>query len=80
MLAQCPGTRSHSYALQDLLLELAVLHLLAGVVGGGLAVKGEEVAQIELGCLQKLDLAHMDLEIISTYNKISLRRHHAHTF
>ena len=49
------------HLLQHRLLELAVLDLLAGVVGGGLAVQREQVAEIELGCLQKLDFANVDL-------------------
>lgn len=43
------------------LLEVAVLHLLAGVVGAGLAVKREQVAEVELGLLEQLDLADVNL-------------------
>lgn len=48
--------------LEDGLLELP-LHLLAGIVLGGLSVKGEKSTKVELGLLQKLNLADVDLEI-----------------
>ena len=47
--------------LQHLLLELPVLHLLAGVVGARLTVQRKQVAEIEFGCLEELDLADVDL-------------------
>lgn len=50
------------HALEDSLLELAVaLDLLASIIGAGLAVEGEQVAEVELWCLEELDLADMDL-------------------
>ena len=56
------------HVLEDSLLELAVtLDLLARVVGGGLAVEREEVAEVELGCLEELDLADVDLEWMLVY-------------
>ena len=62
-LSQCCllSFSAHLHLLQHRLLELAVLDLLAGVVGGGLAVQREQVAEIELGCLEKFDLADVDL-------------------
>lgn len=39
---------SHSNGLQDGLLELLVLNLLASIVGRGLAVQRQEVAEVEL--------------------------------
>lgn len=55
------SSSTRSYFLQHGLLELAVLDLLARVVGRGLAVQREQVAEIELGCLEKLDFADVDL-------------------
>lgn len=47
---------------QYLLLEfLRALHLLASVVGSRLAVQREEGTQIELRCLEELDLADVNL-------------------
>lgn len=46
--------------LKNGVLELA-LNLLALVVGGGLAVEGEQSTEVELGRLQKLDLANVNL-------------------
>jgi hypothetical protein len=46
--------------LKNALLELA-LHLLALLVCGGLTVEGHERAEVELGLLEKLDLADVDL-------------------
>ena len=51
------------HALQHCLLELAVLHLLSRVIGGGLTMKREQVAEIEFGCLELLDLANVNLVI-----------------
>jgi hypothetical protein len=47
-------------ALKDLLLEFP-LNLVALVIGGRLAVKVQESAEVELGGLQELDLADVDL-------------------
>jgi hypothetical protein len=49
------------HSLQDGLLELT-LNLLAGLVSGRLAVEREEVAEVELGCLEELDLADVNLK------------------
>ena len=49
------------HVLKHRLLELAVLNLLARVIGGGLAVERKEVTKVELGCLEELDLADVDL-------------------
>ena len=57
-----PSASLSLYLIQHCLLELAVLDFLARVIGGGLAVQREQVAEIELGCLQKLDLADMNLK------------------
>lgn len=46
--------------LEDLLLELP-LNLLALVISRRLAVKSQESTQVELGRLQKLHLANVDL-------------------
>jgi hypothetical protein len=46
--------------LKNGVLELA-LNLLALVISGGLAVEGEESTEVELGRLQELDLANVDL-------------------
>jgi len=48
------------HALEDSLLELA-LNLLAGLVGVGLAVEVEESTKVELGGLEELDLADVDV-------------------
>lgn len=56
---------SPSYLLQDTLLELP-LDPLALLVGGGLAVERHEGTQVELGRLQELDLADVDLFIVKT--------------
>lgn len=48
------------YLLKNALLELT-LHLLALLVRGRLAVESQETAEIELGSLQQLDLADVDL-------------------
>lgn len=47
-------------SLEDLLLELP-LNLLALVIGSRLAVQGKQSTQVELGGLEKLDLADVDL-------------------
>ena len=47
-------------SLEDRLLELP-LHLLALVISRGLAVEGEESTQVELGRLEKLHLADVNL-------------------
>lgn len=52
---------SRLHRLKNGLLELT-LNLLARLVGGGLAVEGEEVAEVELGGLEELDLADVDLK------------------
>jgi hypothetical protein len=48
--------------LKNSLLELA-LDLLARVVGARLAVQTEESTKVELGCLEELDLADVDLRV-----------------
>lgn len=48
------------HVLKDGLLELA-LNRLAGLVGSGLAVEREEGAEVELRCLEELDLTDVDL-------------------
>jgi len=51
IMSPCATTRLH--VLQHLLLELAgALNLLASIVGAGLAVQGEQIAEVELGCLE----------------------------
>lgn len=54
---------SRLHRLKNGLLELT-LDLLARLVGGGLAVEREQVAEVELGGLEELDLADVDLKII----------------
>lgn len=51
----------HLNGLQNGLLELP-LDLLALVISGRLAVEGQEGAQVELGLLEQLNLANVDLE------------------
>jgi len=53
-------TKHRSYLLQHTLLELA-LHLLTLLVRGRLAVESHEGAEVELGLLEELDLADVDL-------------------
>lgn len=67
MLSQCflLSSSTCSNLFQHRLLELTVLDLLAGVVGGRFAVQREQVAQIELGRLEKLDLADVDLLLLA---------------
>lgn len=48
--------------LKDALLELT-LHLLALLVRGRLAVEGEQAAKVELGLLQQLNLADVNLYV-----------------
>ena len=48
------------HGLQNGLLELAI-NLLAGIILGRLSVEGEEGTKIELGLLEELDLADVDL-------------------
>jgi len=59
-----PGAFPHSvnplYRLKDLLLELA-LNLLASIIGARLSVEGHKGAKVELGLLEELDLADVDL-------------------
>lgn len=52
------------HLLKDTLLELT-LNLLALLVRGRLAVESQEGAQVELGLLQQLDLADVNLSIVS---------------
>lgn len=52
------------HLLKDTLLELT-LHLLALLVRSRLAVESQERAQVELGLLQQLDLADVNLYIMS---------------
>lgn len=47
-------------SLKDRLLELP-LNLLALVIGSRLAVEGKQSTQVELGGLEELDLADVDL-------------------
>lgn len=54
---------SRLHRLKNGLLELT-LDLLARLVGGGLAVEREQVAEVELGGLEELDLADVDLQSI----------------
>ena len=56
--------RTNLHLLEDGLLEFP-LHLLAGIVLGRLAVKGEESTKIELGLLEELDLADVHLGGVS---------------
>lgn len=53
-----------SYLVQHLLLELP-LDLLSLLIGVRLAVEVQKCAEIELGCLQELDFADVDLFCIS---------------
>lgn len=48
------------HILKDTLLELP-LNLLALLVRGRLAVQRQQVAEVELGCLEQLDLADVNL-------------------
>ena len=48
------------HLLQNTLLELP-LNLLALLVGGGLAVESHQGAEVELGLLEQLDLADVNL-------------------
>lgn len=50
----------HLNGLQNLLLELP-LNLLALVIGGRLAVERKESTKVELGLLEQLNLANVDL-------------------
>ena len=52
------------YLVQDLLLELP-LDLLTRLIGVRLAVEVQEGAEVELGCLQQLDFADVDLWTVS---------------
>ena len=60
--AQCrsPFNRPPLHSLQNLLLELA-LNLLALLISAGLAVKGQQSTEVELGRLEELDLADVNL-------------------
>ena len=55
-------TRNHThlYGLQDGLLELS-LNLLSLLVGVGLAVEVKKGSEVELWCLEELDLADVNL-------------------
>lgn len=58
------------HGLQHLLLELAVLDLLARVIRRGLTVEREQIAEIELGSFEELDFADVDLNnTISTHKR-----------
>lgn len=57
---QDPKNKHPLNSLEDLLLELP-LNLLALVIGSRLAVQGKQSTQVELGGLEKLDLADVDL-------------------
>ena len=54
------------HLLQDTLLELT-LHLLALLIRGRLAVEGEQSTELELGLLQQLNLADVDLKKFSQH-------------
>lgn len=59
--ARCvPHSINLLYGLEDLLTELP-LNLLASIVGTGLAVESHESTEVELGLLEELDLADVDL-------------------
>jgi hypothetical protein len=60
----CHSTSDHLYLVQDSLLELT-LDLLARVVLVGLTVETEKSTEVELGRLEELDLAHVDLRCVS---------------
>lgn len=50
------------YVLQDLLLELPVaLDLVTGIISARLSVQRQKVSEVELGRLEELDLADVDL-------------------
>lgn len=53
--------RLESNTLQDGLLEFP-LHLVALVIGCGFSVQVQESTEVELGGLEELDLADVDLE------------------
>jgi hypothetical protein len=53
-------TKHRSYLLQHTLLELA-LHLLTLLVRGRFAVQSHQSTEVELGLLEQLDLADVDL-------------------
>lgn len=57
-----PKTTNPLYGLKDRLLELA-LNLLASIIGAGLAVESHEGTEVELGSLEELDLADVDLKV-----------------
>lgn len=66
--AECPFIASRFlevenflHALLDLRLLVVLLHLLARVVRAALVVLGQQGAEVELGRLQQLHLAHVDL-------------------
>lgn len=55
-----PSTGNPLYGLENGLLELT-LNLLASLVGARLAVERHESTEVELGLLEQLDLADVDL-------------------
>lgn len=59
--ARCvPHSINPLYGLKDRLAELP-LNLLASIIGTGLAVESHQGTEIELGLLEELDLADVDL-------------------
>lgn len=63
-----PGFENNLHVLQNGLLELAV-NLLTSIVLGRLSVEGEEGTEVELGLLEELDLADVDLNAISMLSR-----------
>ena len=61
---------THLYFIQHLLLELP-LNLLTLLVCVRLAVEVKKSAKVELGCLQELDFADMDLADVNKIPPIS---------
>ena len=61
MFDRFPSIGSPLHLVQNSLLELAILDLLTRIIGCRLAVKREQIAEIELGCLEELDFADVDL-------------------
>lgn len=65
---------TRSNALQDRLLEFP-LHLVTLIVGCGFTVQVQESTEIELGRLEELDLADMDLDKKTRINIVPQVRH-----
>lgn len=60
--AQCVPNNNPLYRFEDLLTELP-LHLLTLLIRARLAVQGHQGTKVELGLLEELDLADVDLYI-----------------